>query len=394
MTKLLLRLAAVIAVGVGASACSSVPAWVDPTTWVDNGPADQGQAPDLADIPGKPASSTPDDQRQVADSLAADRARANYSAEALKADAEPAAPPPPPPPPPGATAETTSTAAAGTDTQVAADAPADAAAEPAAEAAPSAPSAVPTTKVASAEPSTSLPARSPQMPVAPAAASPESAADASLGFRPSSAPPLDPSVAQFVSPALVHQYERANSLNPNDEATDRRAPASSRHRHRHTKTASADGMGGPESMGGDVVANMDAVPATPGPSPAAYTDQNGNTPAAVIFFPGDGTSVSSAAREKLRQVVKEYQAKGDQGFIKVVGHSSSRTRDMPIEKHLAFVFKRSQDRANAVAHELIREGIPADKVLVDAVGDSQPVYYESMPAGEEGNRRAEVFLQS
>jgi flagellar motor protein MotB len=32
-------------------------------------------------------------------------------------------------------------------------------------------------------------------------------------------------------------------------------------------------------------------------------------------------------------------------------------------------------------------------VLVEAVGDSQPVYYESMPQGEEGNRRAEIFLQ-
>jgi len=29
-----------------------------------------------------------------------------------------------------------------------------------------------------------------------------------------------------------------------------------------------------------------------------------------------------------------------------------------------------------------------------AVGDSQPIYYESMPKGEEGNRRAEIFVQS
>jgi flagellar motor protein MotB len=33
-------------------------------------------------------------------------------------------------------------------------------------------------------------------------------------------------------------------------------------------------------------------------------------------------------------------------------------------------------------------------VQIDAVGDSQPVYYESMPKGEEGNRRAEIFVQS
>ena len=37
-------------------------------------------------------------------------------------------------------------------------------------------------------------------------------------------------------------------------------------------------------------------------------------------------------------------------------------------------------------------GVPAEKVLIEAVGDSQPVYYESMPQGEAGNRRAEIFL--
>jgi flagellar motor protein MotB len=37
--------------------------------------------------------------------------------------------------------------------------------------------------------------------------------------------------------------------------------------------------------------------------------------------------------------------------------------------------------------------VPAAKVQVEAVGDSQPIYYESMPRGEEGNRRAEIYLQ-
>ena len=96
MTKLLLRLAAVIAVGIGASACSSMPDWIDPTTWADDGTQTaDGQAPDLADIPGKPAATSPDDQKQVADSLAADRSQANYSADSLKAEAGNAAPPPP-----------------------------------------------------------------------------------------------------------------------------------------------------------------------------------------------------------------------------------------------------------------------------------------------------------
>jgi outer membrane protein OmpA-like peptidoglycan-associated protein len=147
-------------------------------------------------------------------------------------------------------------------------------------------------------------------------------------------------------------------------------------------------------MSGDVVANMSALDSSNSAPLTAYADASGSAPAAVVFFPGDGTTLNAASRAKVKEVVQAFQAKGNQGFIKVVGHSSSRTPNMPIEKHLELIFQRSQDRANAVAHELIREGVPADKVLVDAVGDSQPVYYESMPKGEEGNRRAEIFLQS
>ena len=147
-------------------------------------------------------------------------------------------------------------------------------------------------------------------------------------------------------------------------------------------------------MSGDVVANMDALDAPTSAPLANYADATGNTPAAVIFFPHDTTALSSASRAKVKEVVQAFQAKGGQGFIKVVGHSSSRTANMPVEKHLELVFQRSQARANAVAHEIIREGVSADKLLVDAVGDSHPVYYESMPKGEEGNRRAEIFLQS
>lgn len=72
------RVAVVLVVAAGSSACSSVPGWVDPTTWfgddqASNTPADQtaaenSQTPDLADVPSKPApASTADEQKQVAD---------------------------------------------------------------------------------------------------------------------------------------------------------------------------------------------------------------------------------------------------------------------------------------------------------------------------------------
>jgi outer membrane protein OmpA-like peptidoglycan-associated protein len=157
----------------------------------------------------------------------------------------------------------------------------------------------------------------------------------------------------------------------------------------------ADNVGGPEAMSGAVVANFDALQSSaPAQSPAVYADSRGMPPAAVVFFPHDTTVLNAEGREQVRVAVQAFQAHGGQGFIRVVGHSSSRTANMPVERHLVYNFERSQARANAVARALIAAGVPANKVLVEAVGDTQPVYYESMPQGEEGNRRAEIFLQS
>lgn len=144
-------------------------------------------------------------------------------------------------------------------------------------------------------------------------------------------------------------------------------------------------------MTGSVVANLDVLN---GPSTAsAYANAVGGTPQTVVLFPGDGTALTAGARAQIREAVEAFEQRGATGFIKVVGHSSSRTSNMPVEKHLMEIFAKSQERANAVAHELIRDGVPASRVLVEAVGDSQPVYYESMPEGEAGNRRAEIFFQ-
>jgi outer membrane protein OmpA-like peptidoglycan-associated protein len=216
-----------------------------------------------------------------------------------------------------------------------------------------------------------------------------SPSDSALGFKPSTAPPLDPSVAQFVPAPIIAHYQQtaawagsaaASSVVAN---TDTAAP-------RHVRR-SRRGVGGPEQMSGAVVANLDALQSA-SPTPAAYSPAAGSA-AAVVFFPGDGTVLNAEGRAQVRQAVDAFKAAGGQGYVRVIGHSSSRTANMPVEKHLELIFQRSKQRADSVARELIRQGIPASRVLEEAVGDSQPVYYESMPKGEDGNRRAEIFLQ-
>jgi outer membrane protein OmpA-like peptidoglycan-associated protein len=237
-------------------------------------------------------------------------------------------------------------------------------------------------------------AETPPPPVAQAPAmATVSPSDAALGFKPSSAPPLDASIGQFVPPPIIARYDQtaraAGIAAPSNSAA---APAATRHR---SAAKASDAVGGPETMSGAVVANLDTLQSASAPSQiSVYSDAQGLPPTAVVYFPGDGTLLNGEGRLQIRAAVQAFKQNGGQGYIRVVGHSSSRTTNMPLERHLEVIFNKSQDRANAVAKEIIDEGVPANRVLVEAVGDSQPVYYESMPKGEDGNRRAEIFLQS
>ena len=395
MTRTLVRLAAVLTIAACTAGCSSISDLIgddtpDTTPTADsNGfPPDtaptnaDGTKPDLAAIPDKPTGTTsPDAQRATSDSLAADAARSHYSSDALRGGTEAAAAPPPPPSAnPAPEVASNPPPAPPTAARDAAGAPApDSSAPPSgspAQPAPAAPAAAP------AQPTPEAPSAAPPAG-AVAGAQPVAMSDAALGFKPSAAPPLDPSISQFVAPPIIARYQEtaANAgvatgpIAPVNGSTPRTKPRS---------------VGGPSSMSGAVVANLGVLNT---PAPSVYTNAVGGAPQAVVLFPSDGTAITAAARAQIRSVVAAFRQRGGTGYIKIVGHSSSRTANMPIEKHLMTIFAKSQARANSVAHEIIREGIPASHVLVEAVGDSQPVYYESMPQGEAGNRRAEIFLQ-
>ncbi len=427
----LLGVAAVALLAMGASGCSSlptVPDWVDPTTWFGGSdePVDNTQTPDLASVPDKPATPAADEQHQVAESLAGARDNAKYSAEALRGGAEPAAAPPPDlpaekvaeapvaapkpkapvvaAPPPAApvdrslAADPTGTTAAGTLPPPPAGAPVVATAaapEPVKtadlpEPAPVKPAKTKKVKpvqMAEAAPPPRVapePQAVPQTPVASISPS-----DAELGFKPSSAPPLDASVSQFVAAPIVDHYRAtASSAGMRSSGSSYATPRHKVARHRAKPADVA--MGGPEKMEGKVVANLDTLGSASAAQPAMANVNGAN---AVVYFPGDGVALNPAAKLQIRAAAEQFKSSGGQGYVRVIGHSSSRTANMSAEKHLEIIFKKSQDRANAVARELIRAGVPADKVLVEAVGDTQPVFYESMPKGEDGNRRAEIFLQ-
>jgi outer membrane protein OmpA-like peptidoglycan-associated protein len=374
--------------------------------------------PDLANIPTRPAAQ-PDAaaQANTTQQVTAAGAQAQYSADALRAGTDAAAPPPSAT---DATATKQALASAAAAPPSASDTPPSASdtpptasdAPPTAGSAPAAapPTASPAPRAANAAvaPSAvaSAPPPPPPAPVAatPIASSPLAApssgpavpavpqtagsrrmamanpSDADLGFRPSAAPALNPGVAQWVSPPILAHYRQTAALAGSAGTGLPAVPAVP------ANGKAARGI----APSGDVVANLDAVPGTPTGMAAAMN--GGVPPTAVIYFPGDTTNLPKAAQAKVREAVTAFRATGGAGTVKVIGHSSSRTGDMSVERHLEVIFQKSQARANAVAQALIRAGVPADRVQIEAVGDSQPIFYESMPKGEAGNRRAEIFI--
>ncbi len=111
----------------------------------------------------------------------------------------------------------------------------------------------------------------------------------------------------------------------------------------------------------------------------------------TILFRSGSSQLSKRARAKIRAAYRTHRAEG--GVLRVIGHASSRTRNLdPLRHHLAN-FRVSLARANRVAQALIKLGVKPDRIFTEAKSDSYQLYTEVMPAGEGANRRAEILLE-
>jgi outer membrane protein OmpA-like peptidoglycan-associated protein len=111
---------------------------------------------------------------------------------------------------------------------------------------------------------------------------------------------------------------------------------------------------------------------------------------ATIFYDNGSYKLKVRDRKILNQVALIQQKEG--GYFRIVGHASSRTRNLTPIKHKMVNFKISIDRADEIASALVKLGINKKNIQVAAVSDSQPAYHEFMLSGEAGNRRTEIYL--
>ncbi|NKB50028.1 MAG: OmpA family protein [Alphaproteobacteria bacterium] len=112
---------------------------------------------------------------------------------------------------------------------------------------------------------------------------------------------------------------------------------------------------------------------------------------ATIHFGHSSSKLDDRDKRVIAQVASA-QRQNDADVV-VIGHASGRTQQLDKVEHELANFRISLARANRVASALIAMGVSPDKVQVEAFADDSQLYSESMPTGEAGNRRAEIYFR-
>ena len=372
------RRLAFLAVVLGFAACSPVDTWRDWTGASKNDPDPEttpntqnlaaGEAsgyPNLATVPPPPNRTLSQAEREkLTQSLIADRTNARYSDEKLRAGfpaVSAPAPPPPPPPVPEATSEGQ--------------------AEPAASASSSGPPPAAAPSPAPAE--TSSAAASPTAPDSGTAAGKTTPA-AGQGLRKSDEPPEpSPMETSLEMPKVrsVPNPEQVQSSPPPPYPTPAPTAANTPPARPHLQSPPAPAPM-PEAIGSTA---YQPPPPPPVLAPLANSEKSGHkpppaaaaTPVAEVNFAADSMALSDEDRQTLAKIVPLYQQ--NPGKVRIVGYAGAGNGAAAQLNS----FRTALDRAQAVAAALTADGIPADKIAVEAA-----------PSGADPVKsRAEVLLE-
>ena len=388
--------------------CSSVPDAINPVEWYKgtrdaivgkDEPDEEAEAPPGADepipnlgtVPQRPRTSSSVDRQNIASGLIADQQGARrYSGDVIPRQSDVQQPPPPSRPQPQSQTQP--------QPQAAAPAPAAPSAEQVRAAAPPPP---PPSAAAAPVAPTPLPAVTPAAPPQTAAVTPQ------RSVTPPGAPRTPPQMREVtaanIAPGAAQPIQPSNIVVPreNPQAPQLRSvtPYVPPPGLEQTETVYIGGSGASGGTRAATPVSFRSVPPSsavasevPGTRPlSAYAGGGRNSyQLASIQFADGSAKLSDQDRAVLRGVVDQARRAG--GTLRIVGHASSRTGARDVARHRDANARVSAERAEAVARELVRLGLSADTMYVGAVSDADPRYFEFMPTGEAGNRRAEIFI--
>ena len=198
---------------------------------------------------------------------------------------------------------------------------------------------------------------------------------------PDSARPGGTSV-QPSGPATPSTQRSTSSITPRDASTST------------SQTPGAAAVAASRQQRGGGVSTVSASPSgvARGAIPPQGSVGGGNVQmVAVVFFANGSDKLDSRDETVLREVAAIHQQYG--GILRVVGHASQETGDLPPQSGELVNLDISFDRAEAVSQALQRAGVAPDRIFAEGVSDRTPSYQGTTASGEAGDRRAEIFLE-
>lgn len=92
------------------------------------------------------------------------------------------------------------------------------------------------------------------------------------------------------------------------------------------------------------------------------------------------------------QRVAEIQ-KNNRATVRIVAHALQDASGSSPDQVTRGSYEVSRQRALAVANQLVRLGVPANRIVAEAASDADPAYETTSARGIAANRRAEIFLE-
>jgi outer membrane protein OmpA-like peptidoglycan-associated protein len=129
------------------------------------------------------------------------------------------------------------------------------------------------------------------------------------------------------------------------------------------------------------------------PARAPYGDtksSGGNVQVAVIQF-GAGSAGLTGNDFAVLQKVAEMQ-RNNRATVRIVAHAQQDASGSSADQAARANYEVSRQRALAVANQLVRLGVPANRIVAEAASDAEPAFETTSARGIAANRRAEIFV--
>lgn len=136
---------------------------------------------------------------------------------------------------------------------------------------------------------------------------------------------------------------------------------------------------------------VEVAAAAPQSPVAATRPYVGARRVAVIQF-AQMSSDLTATDMAILQKVAEIQ-RGNGGRVRVVAHAAEDAYGSSVAALAQGNMDVARRRALAIASQLIRLGVPRDRIVAEAAADAEPMYDPTNPRGVAANRRADITVE-